>query len=57
LLLSWLVEHIDGDPSVPVWRRIEALDQTTLSAVLLALADDRRRVLAERLEDRRARGR
>jgi hypothetical protein len=42
---------------VPVWRRIEALGQATLSAVLLVLADDRRRVLADRLEDRRARGR
>jgi hypothetical protein len=52
-----VLEHIDGDPDVPVWRRIEALDQATLSAVLLALADDRRRVLAARLEDRRARHR
>jgi hypothetical protein len=57
LLLSWVVEDITGDPRLPVWRRVEALDQATLSAVMFALADDRRRVLAERLEDRRARGR
>jgi hypothetical protein len=56
LLLSWVVEHIDGDEDEPTWRRIEALGRASLSAVLLALADDRRQVVAARLEDRHRRG-
>jgi hypothetical protein len=59
LMLSWIVTDLDGvgDDDMPVWRALELLDAEDLHAMLGALAEDRRRVLAARLEDRRARGR
>jgi hypothetical protein len=54
--LAWLTASIDGvgTPDMPVWRRLELLTRDDLAAVMVALADDRRCVLADRLAARRA---
>jgi hypothetical protein len=40
-----------GDHDMPVWRRLKLRTRDDLGMVMLALADDRQRVLAARLED------
>jgi hypothetical protein len=50
LLLAWLTASLDGvgTGDMPVWQKLELLTRDDIGAVMVALADDRRQVLADR---------